>query len=124
MKKAIFFVLALSLLLSTQVMASGSSGGSSGAPSASSQDPLTITETLKCVVTAVKGNGIIMVRDKEGEPEHAVVIRKDTKLTAQDKKAFGRKKLDFADLKVGQKLKVSHRPATGQVMSVKVLKAS
>ena len=124
MKKAIFLVCVLSLLLATQVMASGSSGGYSGGGSASSGS-MTVTQTHKCIITYIRADGTVMVQDKPGAPEHPLRFSKKTKLSAQDKKQFdGRKKLDVADLKVGQELKVTHRPASGEVLKIKVLKAS
>jgi len=123
MKKALLLVLALTFLLSTQALASGSSG----APASASvpQDPLTVTETMKCIVTAVRQDGTVMVRDRKGEPEHPLRLTAKTRLSAQDKQAFdGRKKLDLADLAIGQSLRVTLRPATGEVTRIKVLKES
>ena len=125
MKKALFATLALSLLLTPQLLASGSSGtpGPTAAPAA--RDPLTVTATMKCTITTIKEAGTIMVRDGQGEPEHAMDVDHRTRVMAQDKNAFdGRKKLKIADLAVGQELKVTHRPATGEVLRIKVLKKS
>ena len=125
MKKAIFLTLSLSLLLTTQVMASGSSGVPSGAPSGSSVDPLTVTETMKCKVTGVQPDGTILVVDEGKTLEHKLKHNFKTKVVAQDKKAFGgRKKIEIADLKEGHMLKVTVKPATGEVVRIKVLKAS
>ena len=123
MRKAILFVLASSFLFSFQALASGSSGApsSAGVP----RDPLTVTETMKCVVTAIREDGTVMVRDKPGAPEHPLLLTAKTKVSAQDKQAFdGRKKLELADLEVGQMLRVTHRPATGETVKIKVLKQS
>ncbi len=127
MKKALLMFLATSLLFSTLAMASGSSG-SSGVPSSggsASVDPYKVTETLKCVVTEVKPDGTVMVRDSKKETAHVLSFSHNTKLSAQDKKAFGgRKTLEVADLKVGQQLKVVMRQVNGEVLRVRVLKSA
>ena len=122
MKKAILIVLAASLLCSTLAMASGSSG-SSGVPSAS-HDPYTVTEVMKCVITEIKPDGTVVVRDKKKETEHSLVFNFKTKFSAQDKAAFGgRKQLEAKDLKVGQQIKVTQRKVNGEVLRIKVLKS-
>ena len=103
-------------------LASGSSGGPG--VSASSVDPHLVTEMLKCVVTEIKPDGTVMVRDKKAETEHVLALDRDTKISAQDKKAFGgRKELERGDLEVGQRLKVVMRQTNGEVLRVKILKS-
>ena len=125
MKKAIFLVLASSLVFSTLALASGSSG-SSGVPSGgTSVDPYKVTEMMKCVITEIKADGTVMVRDNKTEKVHPLALKYNTKLSAQDKKAFdGRKELQVSDLAVGQRLKVVTRQVNGEVLRVKVLKSS
>ncbi len=123
MKKVLLMFAATSLLASTLALASGSSG-SSGVPSGgSSVDPYKVTETMKCVVTEIKPDGTVMVRDSKKETSHILSFSHSTKLSAQDKKAFGgRKELEIADLQVGQHLKVVQRQANGEVLRIRVLK--
>ncbi|MEM7587931.1 MAG: hypothetical protein AAF560_31370, partial [Acidobacteriota bacterium] len=84
-----------------------------------------VTETLKCVITEIKPDGTVVVRDKKQETTHALAINKNTRFTAQSKKEFGgRKELKVADLKVGQELKVVKRQVNGEVLRVRVLKSS
>ncbi len=83
-----------------------------------------MTETVKCVVVDVLDDGRIVVRDKETEEPFWLGYNEKTRFTAQDKKAFGKKKLQAADLAVGHELKVTLRPTTGEVTKVRVLKKS
>ncbi len=123
MKKTTLLILALFLLTAAQAMASGSVGVPRGAEVAT--DPLTVTETMKCIVTAIREDGTVIVRDKGEEIEHPLRYDEKTKVTAKSKKEFdGRKQLEIADLKVGHELRVTHRPATGEVLKIKVLKSS
>ena len=121
MKKTITMALALSFLVSGLALASGPS--SPARDSFGELESLTVTETIRCVVTEVKADGTVLVRDSDGRPAHALPFTKKTRFVAQDKSEFdGRKKIAAADLKVGQQLKVTVRPATMEVMRVKVLK--
>ena len=90
MKKALFLVLASSLVFSTLALASGSSGGG-GAPTGggSSVDPYQVTEMMKCIVTAIKPDGTILVKDKKSGEVHRLAVNYKTKLSAQNKKACG-----------------------------------
>lgn len=125
MKKAILIVLASSLVFSTMALASGSSGGSGVPSGGGSVDPYKVTEMMKCVVTEIKPDGTIMVRDSKTEKVHPLALKYNTKLSAQDKKAFdGRKELKAADLAVGQVLKVTARQVNGEVLRVKILKST
>lgn len=124
MKKTILLALASLLVFSTAALASGSSGGG-GAPTAgSSVDPYKVTEMMKCTITEIKSSGTIMVKDKKTGEVHPLAINYKTKLSAQNKKAFGgRKELETSDLAVGQELKVVTRQVNGEVLRVKVLKS-
>ncbi len=124
MKKILLLALASFLVCSTLALASGSSGGSGRPPAASAVDPYQVTETMKCTVTEIKENGMIMVKDSKTGKVHPLAISHKTKLTAQDKKAFGgRKEIEAADLAVGHELKVVNRQVNGEVLKVKVLKS-
>ena len=123
MQKAIAATLFLSLLCPALVLASGPSSPAR-APFAE-QDALTVTETIRCVVTEIREDGVIIVQDVDESPAHPLPFGKKTKFVAQNKNEFdGKKKLAAADLKVGHQLKVTVRPATGEVVRVKVLKST
>lgn len=126
MKKTVFIVLASSLLLSTLAAASGSSGGGGGLPSGgTSIDPYHVTEMMKCVVTEIRADGTVIVRDAKAETTHALAVNSKTKFSAQNKKAFdGRKQIEVSDLKVGHQLKVVKRQVNGEILRVKVLKST
>lgn len=126
MKKTILTTLILSLVFSGVILASGSSSGPSPArDSFSEQAALRVTHTVQCVVTEIRADGTILVRDSQERPAHALPYGKKTRFMAQSKKDFdGRKKLAATDLKVGQKIKVTLVPETMEVLRVKVLKAS
>ena len=65
-----------------------------------------------------------MVKDKDTGKVHPLALNYKTKLSAQNKKAFGgRKELEASDLAVGQKLKVVTRQVNGEVLRVKILKS-
>ncbi len=129
MKKVNFIVLASILCFSSIGLASGSSGSSgipSGGPSGgSSIDPYKVTVAMKCVVTEIKADGTVVVRDAKQSTTHVLTVNDQTKFSARDKKAFaGRKELRVSDLKVGHELKVVKRQVNGEVLRVKVLKAT
>ena len=125
MKKTLLLALVLSLFLVPVVLGSGSSGPSGVPAGASSVDPYKVTETMKCVVTKIEANGTVVVRDSKHETSHVLALSHNTTLSAQDKKAFGgRKALEVSDLEVGHLLKVVQRQVNGEVLKIKVLKAS
>ncbi len=124
MKKFLLVLFAASILGPGLALASGSVGLPQGAPTAE-VDPLTVTETMKCRITAIEADGTILVQDEGAEESHPLAYGEKTRITAQRKKDFdGRRNLEISDLTVGQNLKVTHRPATGEVLQVKVLKKS
>lgn len=125
MKKTIFVALASFLAISTLALASGSSGGGGATPSGgSSVDPYNVTQMMKCTITEIKDGGTIMVKDSKTGEVHPLAINYKTKLSAQNKKAFGgRKELKAADLVVGHELKIVTRQVNGEVLRVKVLKS-
>ena len=123
MKKTMLLTLILFVSIAASALASGSSAPEAGNFPNAGQDPLLVTETVKCVVVKITDDGKIVVRDVGQEEAKWLAYSKKTKFQAQDKKAFGgRKKLQAADLAVGQELKVTLRPATGEVTKVRVLK--
>lgn len=125
MKKTILIMLGTTLLLSPMAIASGSSGSSGGFSGGSSVDPYNVTAMMKCVITEITPGGTILVRDTKSNETHRLALNSETKLSAQDKRAFdGRKRLDREDLRVGQEIKIVSRQANGEVLKVKVLKRS
>lgn len=124
MKHVVVVTLALSLAFSTLAAASGSSGLPSPAVP-SNNDPLVVTETLKCEIVAIREDGTILVRDGKDQPVHPLPYGESTRVVAQSKKEFdGRKKLEREDLRVGHQLRVTYLPGTGEVVRIKVLKSS
>lgn len=124
MKKTASIVLTLALALSVSPLwASGSSAPPTVGAVQPSANPLLVTETMKCRVTELADRGQVKIQDPKTQEESWIQVTEDTKLVAQDKKAFdGRRKLDTADLEVGQLLRITHRPHTGEVVKVKVLR--
>ena len=103
------------------LMASGTSYPQAATPQ---QDPLLVTKSLKVRVLEVRADqNAIRILDPKTEKEGWLQIDEDTNLRAQDRKAFdGRRKLEFADLQAGQTLRIQHRPQTGEVLKIKVLR--
>ncbi|MDA8016347.1 MAG: hypothetical protein MPN21_02765 [Thermoanaerobaculia bacterium] len=122
MRKTLLLTLLFAMLGTGLAYASGSSGPSP-AVGTFGADPLAVTEVMKCTVTRIAENGSVYIRDGEGQPERLLSYSEDTRFVAQKKKEFdGRKRLGIEDLKVGQRLRVTVRPATQEVVRVKVLK--
>lgn len=124
MKKTACIALTLALSLSgSALFASGSSAPPTASVPQASVNPLLVTETMKCRVTEVAERGQVKIKDPKTSEESWIQVTEDTKLVAQDKKAFdGRRKLVHTDLEVGQLLRITHRPNTGEVVKVKVLR--
>lgn len=117
-------LLLLALLLPSLALASGTSAGSDpyGSPFGEDVDALKATQSLRCRVISIQDGGVILVRDEGTQEVMKLAYDKKTQIRAQDKTAFdGRKKLEIGDLEVGHVLRVLHRPATGEVLTVKVL---
>ncbi|MEM1176872.1 MAG: hypothetical protein AAGM22_00890 [Acidobacteriota bacterium] len=108
----------------TSVWASGTSYPAAAAPV--EQDPLLVTKSMKCRVLEIRADqNAVKIQDPKTEEISWIQIGEQTRLRAQNRKAFdGRKKIDFADLQVGQLLRIQHRPNTGEVLRVKVLRES
>ena len=119
MKKSLHLCILLSLLLTSSVaLASGSSRITSTGP-----DPMLVTRTLTCTVTAVADQGRIRVKDDKSSQEVWIQVTSRTKLLAKNKALFdGRKKLSVEDLAKGQVVKITHRPHTGEVTKIRVLR--
>ncbi|MEJ2086325.1 MAG: hypothetical protein P8Y44_11705 [Acidobacteriota bacterium] len=86
------------------------------------QYPTDVTRSVKLVVKEVHPNGSVVFLDTEREESMAVQVTESVELTAKKKKDFGgRKKLEFADLAVGQIVKVRYRTSDGQILSIQVI---
>jgi len=86
------------------------------------QYPTDVTRSVKLVVKEVHPNGSVVFLDTEREESMAVQVTDEVELTAKKKKDFGgRKKLEFADLAVGQIVKVRYRTSDGQILSIQIV---
>ncbi|MEO1086285.1 MAG: hypothetical protein AAFY88_18775 [Acidobacteriota bacterium] len=128
MKKTARLLLIASFLMTFAALPAWASGTSYPAASAPAvqQDPLLVTESLKGQVLEIRADqNAVKILDPKTEEISWIQIGDDTRLRAQNRKAFdGRKKIDFADLQVGQVLRIQHRPHTGEVLRIKVLRKS
>lgn len=114
-------ILALSMTASA-AWASGSTAPAYATPE-TAPDPLLVTQTMKCEVLEIADRGQVKIRDPKTQEVSWILVTEDTKVTAQDKKAFdGRRKLERTDLAEGQTLRITHRPNTGEVVKIKVLR--
>ncbi len=79
--------------------------------------------TLKVVIAAVDAGGRLLLTDADGGFLGAIDPFAIPRLTAQDKARFGgRKHLEPADLEAGQRLKITFRGTTSEILKAKVLK--
>ena len=124
MKRFGFLIVFIALWIgSASVFASGTSYPA--AATVPNADPMTVTKTMKCRVLEVAPSGALKIQDPKTEDISWIRLSEDTKLRAQDKKAFdGRKKLEANDLQVGQMLRITHRPHDGAILRIKVLRQS
>lgn len=121
LKTTTFAILTLLLLTTLPAFASGPNSPSPNAAGAFPEDPLLVTETVRCRVVDVRDDGTILVND-DGTIKR-LNYDETTSVWAQKKKNWdGRKKLAIADIAVGQELKVTVQPASGKVLKVKVKK--
>lgn len=112
--------LAFTLLAPAVMWASGTSYPSAAT---TSNDPLLVTKSLKVRLVEVGPEQSFKIVDTDSEIETWIQVSEDTNLRAQDRKAFdGRRKLELSDLQVGQMLRINYRPATGEILRIKVLR--
>jgi hypothetical protein len=82
----------------------------------------TVTAHLKCTITEVRPGQVLRILDEETERVHLLEFTPAIPLQAKNKAAFdGRKQLDFEDLAVGQRIKVTYKIATNEILKIKVL---
>lgn len=123
MKKIV--LIAVTVLIATTGAAFASGTSYPSAATVGEQDPMLVTKSMKCLVLDIAPSGELKIQDPKSEEVSWIRLSDDTKLRAQDKKAFnGRKKLEPSDLQVGQMLRITHRPHDGAVLKIKVLRQS
>ncbi len=76
-----------------------------------------------CRVTEVREARTLVLFDEGDGQEHVISLDPKLKIRAQSKRQFdGRRKLQFEDLAVGQRLKVNFRKSDGGIVGIDVLK--
>lgn len=77
---------------------------------------------VKCTITEIRPGQVLRILDDETEQVHLLEFTPSIPLQAKNKKAFdGRKKLAFEDLAVGQRIKITYKLATNEILKIKVL---
>lgn len=77
---------------------------------------------LKCTITEVRPGQVLRILDEKTERVHLVEFTPSIPLQAKNKASFdGRKKLTFEDLAVGQRIKLTYKIATNEILKIKVL---
>jgi len=77
---------------------------------------------LKCTITEVRPGQVLRILDDETEQVHLLEFTPSIPLQAKSKKSFdGRKDLDFEDLAVGQRIKITYKIATNEILKIKVI---
>ena len=115
-------LMALSVGISIPSLASVDGAHSSWDSEVDGQFPTEVTRSVKLVVKEIHPNRGVVFIDTELEESHTVQLAEDIQLTASKKKDFGgRKKLEFADLKVGQIVKMTFRISDGAILGITVL---
>ena len=87
--------------------------------------PSEVVSTMKFVVHEVGTNRTLVLVDEDQERPHRIQLSENIPLTAKSKKEFqGRKKLEFGDLAVGQRVKVTFKSESGEIVRVKILESA
>ena len=77
---------------------------------------------LKCTITEIRPGQVLRILDDETEQVHLLEFTPSIPLQAKNKRAFdGRKKLAFEDLAVGQRIKITYKLATNEILKIKVV---
>ena len=83
--------------------------------------PTSITADFQLEISEVRDDSTVVFLD-ENQAQHVVQLDDTVKIRARKKRDFnGRKKLGLADLRVGQKVKVTVFVADGAIRSITVL---
>jgi len=81
-----------------------------------------VTAHLKCTITEIRPGQVLRILDEETEQVHLLEFTPSIPLQAKNKKSFdGRKDLDFEDLAAGQRIKITYKIATNEILKIKVL---
>lgn len=114
--------LASLVLFGLSVVPAMASHPASIAAGTDANDPTTITADINCQVAEVRDDSTLVLIDDETRGEYVVQLDDKVKIRARSKKDFnGRKKLGLADLRQGQKIKVTVYIADGSIRSITVL---
>jgi len=120
MKRSILSV----VLLTTLILASSVAGASSPnkvAPDLGENEISTITASIECQVVGVLAGNRVVLRDIASGAEKELTIAPSVKLRARSKRAFGKRKLSFSDLGVGQTVKLTVMRHNGAITRIDVL---
>lgn len=86
------------------------------------ESPVSITKTAKLIVKEIPELGKLVLEDERTGQLHNVKLNETVALKARSKRQFdGRKKLGFNDLEVGQRLKITYRADSGEILKILVL---
>ncbi|REJ73873.1 MAG: hypothetical protein DWQ36_10420 [Acidobacteria bacterium] len=90
----------------------------------SGPDPAVATVVVDAVIARITAEGTLVLRpEEEGAEPIELRLPEEVRIRAQRKKDFdGRRKLEFADLRVGQRLRLTVLPAENRLVGVTVLK--
>lgn len=91
-------------------------------PDESEFDARQLFVSRKCEVRGVKDDRRVVLYDEIGRETHEIKLSDKVKLRAVSKKQFdGRKKLEFSDFAVGQRVNVNIRKSDGRILRIDVL---
>ena len=83
---------------------------------------IAVTGHMKCVITEVRGDGIVQIWDDRSQKNHLVRIAEEVPIKARRRKDFsGRENLGFEDLRAGHRVKLTYRTSDGVILGVKVV---
>lgn len=125
MKHKIYWPIAIAVLLLMTLAVQASTNVGPGRQPWETEDgprPAEVVSSMKFVVHEVGENRTVVLIDDEREQPHRIQLSESIPLLAKSKKAFqGRKKLEFGDLEVGQRVKVTFATDSGEILRLKVL---
>ena len=120
MKRSILCV----ALLTTLVLAPSLAGASSPnkvAPDLGENQASAITASIECQVVGVLAGNRVVLRDIASGAEKELTIAPSVRLRARSKRDFGKRRLSFSDLGVGQTVKVTVMRHNGAITRIDVL---
>lgn len=119
-------VTALVLLTLLALFATAARASVRAAKPVTGPDPAVATVAVDAVVERITAEGTLVLAPlEEGAAPIELRIPEGIQIRAQRKKDFdGRRKLEFADLAVGQRLRLTVLPAEQRLVGVTVLKMS